>query len=386
MSLLVEQQDAAEVVELFGTREVRWFQSATRNAVINALQSGKTRPLIVLPTGSGKTVTIAITVADDQMRTLLKVPADRNINVVFIAHLQRLLSQAEHTFADASNVNVRVQSAFSELTDETVEWADLFVMDEAHHEAMMSIQYQLDKIKDIPIIGLTATNNRPDGLLLKFDAEIELISREQAVEEGWLAKTSVWTVLNSSTMCGRSADANTVDICRRLVKKYQPIMGQTMIFVRKRREIEQLCAEIAKMGFTCVGLTNQTPKQIEDILEQYERGEIQFLVNCKKIGEGVDCPDTKSIILGCTIGSHVDLNQRIGRAARPSTECFVFELINPLNPKMLSAIDVVGIPENHILVHEDLSTDDLHELTFTVNQPEQNYLTRHTGEVFRPAA
>lgn len=376
MSLLVEQQDTAEVVELFGTREVRWFQSATRNAVVNALKAGKTRPLIVLPTGSGKTLTIAITVADDQLRSLLKVPADRNIRVVFCAHLQRLLSQAERTFATASNVDIRVQSAFSELTDETVQWADLFVMDEAHHEAMMSIQYQLDKIKGTPIIGLTATNNRPDGLLLKFDEEIELISREQAVQEGWLAKTSVWTVLNSSTMCGRSTDANTVDICRRLIKKYQPIMGQTMVFVRKREEIVELCQEITKMGFTCVGLTSQTPKQIEEILEQYDRGEIQFIINCKKIGEGVDCPDTKSIILGCTIGSYVDLNQRIGRGARPSTDCFVFELINPLNPKMLSAVDVVGTPESHILVHEDVTSDDLHELTFTVNQQEHNPLTR----------
>lgn len=373
---MLPQQDNAEVVELFGDREVRWFQSATRNAVVNALKAGKTRPLIVLPTGSGKTLTIAITVADDQLRSLLKVPADRNIRVVFCAHLQRLLSQAERTFATASNVDIRVQSAFSELTDETVQWADLFVMDEAHHEAMMSIQYQLDKIKGTPIIGLTATNNRPDGLLLKFDEEIELISREQAVQEGWLAKTSVWTVLNSSTMCGRSTDANTVDICRRLIKKYQPIMGQTMVFVRKREEIVELCQEITKMGFTCVGLTSQTPKQIEEILEQYDRGEIQFIINCKKIGEGVDCPDTKSIILGCTIGSYVDLNQRIGRGARPSTDCFVFELINPLNPKMLSAVDVVGTPESHILVHEDVVSDDLHELTFTVNQQEHNPLTR----------
>lgn len=373
---MLPQQDSAEVVELFGDREVRWFQSATRNAVVNALKAGKTRPLIVLPTGSGKTLTIAITVADDQLRSLLKVPTDRNIRVVFCAHLQRLLSQAERTFATASNVDIRVQSAFSELTDETVQWADLFVMDEAHHEAMMSIQYQLDKIKGTPIIGLTATNNRPDGLLLKFDEEIELISREQAVQEGWLAKTSVWTVLNSSTMCGRSTDANTVDICRRLIKKYQPIMGQTMVFVRKREEIVELCQEITKMGFTCVGLTSQTPKQIEEILEQYDRGEIQFIINCKKIGEGVDCPDTKSIILGCTIGSYVDLNQRIGRGARPSTDCFVFELINPLNPKMLSAVDVVGTPESHILVHEDVVSDDLHELTFTVNQPEHNPLTR----------
>lgn len=364
--MTVLEQPQTEAVELFGEREVRWYQSATRNAVVTALKSGKTRPLIVLPTGSGKTVTIAITVADEQIRQMLNVPLDRKIHVVFCAHLQRLLSQAENTFADASNVEVRVQSAFSPLTDETVQWADLFVMDEAHHEAMMSIQYQLDKIKHKPIIGLTATNNRPDGLLLKFDEEIELISREQAVQEGWLAKTSVWTVLNSATMCGRSVDANTVDICRRLVKKYHSIMGQTMIFVRKRQEILDLCAELTEMGLKCAGLTNQTPKQIEAILNQYEKGEIQFIINCKKIGEGVDCPDTQTIILGCTIGSYVDLNQRIGRAARPNTDCFVFELINPLNPNMLSAVDVVGVPESHILVHEDVASDDLHELTFSV--------------------
>lgn len=370
---LFEQQESTEVTELFGDREVRWYQSATRNAVHHALSSGKTRPLIVMPTGSGKTVTIAITVADPILKTILNFTEDRNIRVVFVAHLQRLLSQAENTFANASGVDVRVQSAFSEMTKETVDWADIFVLDEAHHEAMMSIQYQLNDIKNKPIIGLTATNNRPDGLLLKFDEEVELMSREQAVEEGWLARTSVWTIVNSSTMCGRVKDANTVDICRRIVKKYQPIMGQGMFFVRRRQEIEELCKHITDMGYTCAGLTDQSPKQIEQILQQYDRGEIQFIINCKKIGEGVDCPDTTSVVLGCTVGSLVDLNQRIGRSSRPNTQSFVFELINPLNPKTLSAVDVVGVPEAHYLVYEDGVTDELHEMVFELEELDQEH-------------
>lgn len=348
--------ESNHVSELFGEREVRWYQGATRSAVVSAIiDEGLTRPLIVLPTGSGKTVTIAITVADPVLSEFIGVPSDRKTRVLFCAHLHRLLSQAENTFADASNVEIRTQSAFSPLKQETVDWADLIVLDEAHHEAMASIQYQLDKVKNKVIIGLTATNNRPDGLLLKFDKEVAIISREVAVQQGWLAETSIWTVINRATLCGRSTEAYTVDVCYQLIEKYHHIMGPTMVFVRKRKEIDELVKRVSALGIKVVGLTNQTPKQLEQVLKQYESGEIQMLVNCKKIGEGVDCPDTQSVILGCTIGSIVDLNQRIGRASRPNSECMVFELINPLNPDMLTALDVVGVAKSHKLVYENTS-------------------------------
>lgn len=375
-----------EIIELYGDREVRWYQSAYRNAIRVAFAAGKRRLLIVSPTGSGKTVTMAISVGDLEIRKILGLPTDRKCRVTVIAHLHRLLTQAERTFADSLDVDCTVHSAFSPLTQEIIDNTDIFVLDEAHHEAMMSIQYQLENMRNKPVIGLTATNRREDGLLLKFDEEIEILTRDQAVEEGWLARTSVWTVVNSETMCGRSRDADTVDIVSRVVAKYHNIMGQTMIFLRTRSEVTRLADWMTAQGYSNVALLSQTPAQLEAVLTAYEAGEIQFIINCKKIGEGVDCPDTTSIILGKTVGSMIDLNQIIGRASRPNTSCQVFELVNPLNPATLSAVEVVGIPEQHTLVHE-LRGGILDELEFEVISPEENVMggdlvsTLHLGRV-----
>lgn len=360
-------QDLA--TELFGSREVRWYQAATRTAVVSAIRAGRRRPLIVLPTGAGKTLTIAITVASSELRDILKIPADRNIRVVVVAHLTRLLTQAESTFASSEHVDLRTQSAFQAISPETAEWADLYIIDEAHHEAMMTIQMQLDTMGDKPIIGLTATNVRPDGLLLKFDDEIALLSREKAVEEGWLAESSVWTIVNSQTMCGRQADADTVDITTRTIQQYHSIMAKTMVFMRTRSEVARLVENLTNLGLTAIGLVNQSAKQIEEALNAYDQGQYQFIVNCAKLGEGVDCPDTTSVVIARTVGSLTQLNQIIGRSSRPSTESYVFELVNPLHPDTLSAVDVIGIPKQHQLVYEDVD-GSLLELPFDVD----NYL------------
>lgn len=47
------------------------------------------------------------------------------------------------------------------------------------------------------------------------------------------------------------------------------------------------------------------------------------------------------------------LNQIIGRAARPDSECNVWELINPMSGRNLDTTVVVGTPASHRLVNKE---------------------------------
>lgn len=354
-----------DIQEYYGEKEVRWFQIAARNATYEHLENGVKRVLIWLPTGAGKTITIACTLDDPRMRSVLGIKTDRKLRVLFFAHVHRLLTQAEQTFMDANHVEMRMCSAFTPVTDEDIEWADVVVIDEAHHEAMMSIQNQLDNIGELPIIGLTATPDRPDGMVIKFEEIVAPMNREQAVKEGWLAETSIYSYVDMS-------GNNKTDVVCDVLGEYAHTMGQTMIFMKTRAEVAAVTEFLISKGYTAVALTTQTNTQIGEELDAFGRGETQFLVNCAKIGEGVDVAGCTTVFLGRQLRSYTLLNQYVGRASRPDSECNVWELINPLAGNNLDTTVVVGTPKAHTLIHDQ-------DGQFIEN--EFNYVGHQTGMV-----
>ncbi len=348
---------ALDINEYYGDKEVRWFQIAARNYVYSALEEGVKRILIHLPTGAGKTITIACTLDDPRIHEILGIEEDRPLRVLFFAHVHRLLTQAEQTFADANNVDIRVCSAFTPVTDVEVEWADVVVIDEAHHEAMMSLQNQLDTIGELPIIGLTATPDRPDGMVIKFESIISPISRQEAVEQGFLAETSIYSFVDMS-------GTDKTEIVSDIITSYGHQMGQTMVFMKTRAEVQRITDHIISLGYTAVGLINQTNHQMSEALDAFGRGEIQFIVNCAKIGEGVDVAGCTTVLLGRQLKSYTMLNQYIGRAARPDSDCNIYELINPLSGKNLDTTVVVGTPKSHMLISNMNGQFEEHEFNY----------------------
>jgi superfamily II DNA or RNA helicase len=71
-----------EVTEFFGEKPLRWYQVAARHAAIAALERGEKRILIVLPTGAGKTITVACTMGDPGILHAMKVTG-RKLRVLF---------------------------------------------------------------------------------------------------------------------------------------------------------------------------------------------------------------------------------------------------------------------------------------------------------------
>ena len=335
----------SELVEFFGDKQIRWYQHAIKGGVLNALSRGVRRVLIGSPTGTGKTLTTAVILNSPELHKVLGIP-DRKLRVVFLAHLHRLLTQAERIFADSMNVEVRMATPFKQVADSDIDWCDLIVIDECHHEAMMSIQYQLDRITTVPILGLTATPDRSDGLLIKFEEIISPISRDQAVTEGWLAETSIWSIVDLSPRY-------KVPIVKSILDQYAHTMGPTIVFMRTRAEVREVADHITKLGYRCEALLTQSNEDLDIILDEMTEGKVDFVVNCAKIGEGVDVPCCSSIILGRQLGSYTLLNQIVGRAARPDSECNVYELINPLSTNLDTTV-VVGTPKRHLLCSQEV--------------------------------
>lgn len=347
------------VQQFYGEKELRWYQLAAANETIFHLNNGVKRVLIHKPTGTGKTLTLAAILNCPEMRQAVNTKDPEVLNVLFLAHMNRLLTQAERTFMKNNNVNVVLRTPFTEIEKSVIDHADLIIIDEAHHEAMMSIQYQLENMSGKPIIGMTATKDRPDKCIIKFEEIVSPISREQAVDEGWLAETYLHSFIDTS-------GKNKVPFLKRIIDEYHDMMGKTMIFLKTKQEVRELTAHMLSKGLNCVALLNQTPAQLDEVLDAFDRGEIDFIINCFRIGEGVDCSGCKTVILGRQIGSYPLLNQIIGRAARPDCICQVFELINPLSKSNLDTTVVVGTPKIHKLYKLNRKNEFvIHEFDYT---------------------
>lgn len=334
-----------DVLDVFGDKEARWYQLVARNQVEEILElKSNARIVVQLPTGAGKTLTSGLIFSSPKIRKILGVKENEKLRLLFVAHKHRLLTQAEQTFAVESNIEFIPQSVFSPIPDDVLKqgW-HIACIDEVHHEACTSIQYHLDHLGNHPIIGLSATPDRADGCIIKFDEIVNPISREQAVAEGYLAKTNIHSFVDVKSK-------DKIDILTDVFTNYGHEMGQTLVFVKTKKEVMVLTQVLRDFGYVAIGLLNQTKTQINNILDAFSAGHVQFIVNCNVISEGVDVKGCTDVVLGRQFGSYAQINQVIGRAARPDSDCNVWELVNPLSGTNLDTTIIVGIPETHRLV------------------------------------
>lgn len=330
-----EYKSILELVEGI-SKEPRYYQANTAIDVASFLEDGHRRILVKSPTGTGKTFMSKLIILQDRVRTFLNVPSGEKVKVLYIANKHRLNRQALEEYAENSTVELIVQSAFSPIPQPVIDrgW-DIAFVDEAHHEAMMSIQLLLDELTNQPVIGFSADDDRGDGLLLKFSKVVESISSYEAAERGFIEKAGINSIIDT-------AGTDKSKLACEVLNKYHTHMGNTIIFFRTEKEVIKTTSFLRKIGCKALALTSSsTERDMDKALEKLSSGEIQFLVNCQKVGEGVDAPNITDTFLARSFNSKQEKKQYIGRCIRPDSPCCVWELANPLI-RQVSAKDVVG--------------------------------------------
>ncbi|MBT5228902.1 MAG: DEAD/DEAH box helicase family protein [Methylococcales bacterium] len=173
-------------------KEDRAYQLDTANRVVELITEGYLRVLVKSPTGTGKTYISRLIASSLQLKEKLGVAAKSKFKVLFLSHKHRLNRQAEAEFENDDNIELITHSAMSKIPGHIIEQGfDFTFIDEAHHEATMSIQCLLDDLKGKPIIGFTADEERHDGYLLKFEKIVEAITAKEACELGFIEKAGI---------------------------------------------------------------------------------------------------------------------------------------------------------------------------------------------------
>ena len=154
--------------------EMRPYQAAARDSILEQWREGVDRTLLILPTGTGKTIVFS-KVIEERVR--------QGGNVLVLAHREELLNQASDKLAKATGLQTALEKAESSCIDSwfnvTVgsvqtlqnekrlerfsrEHFDTIIVDEAHHAVSVSYRRILDYFAGAKVLGVTATADRGD--------------------------------------------------------------------------------------------------------------------------------------------------------------------------------------------------------------------------------
>lgn len=304
-----------------------------------AIRGGARSPLLVLPTGGGKTAIAA---------EIMGSAARKGRKSVFIVHRRELVIQTSRTFEKVGIEHGIIAAGFSPSPHAPVQIAsiqtlarrqlpwdpDMMVFDEAHHIASETWDQLFNRYNQAHRLGVTATPMRMDGRGLGdwFDTMIEGPSVRWLIENGFLSRYRIFAP-STPDMTGarsRAGDWTTSDVADRMDRP--AITGDAIIHYRKladgKRAIvfatniehsKHIVAQFAAAGYPAAHLDGKTDRLVRDqTLARFAAGEIRILSNVDLFGEGFDVPEIEAAILLRPTQSTGLYLQQVGRALRVS--------------------------------------------------------------------
>lgn len=336
---------------------LRDYQAEAIDALYDWFGKHRTNPLIVVPTGGGKSVILAEFIR----RVLAEFPRER---ILCVTHVKELIEQNEAAMRrlwpecptgiysagigrrdhDAQVVFAGVQSIYNRA--QLLGWFDLAIVDEAHLIPGKGMGMYRTLFQDLTatnanlkVIGLTATPFRTgegrldegDGKMfggVAYNCEVPRlirdgwlsnitnkgcrtggISTEGVKKQGgdWIAK-ELQRAANQDDLVGAAVDEM---ISRGAERK------SWLVFCCGIAHADNVAARLIEKGITCETVYGKTPKaERADTIDRFRRGVIRCVVNVNVLTTGFDAPNVDMIVMLRPTLSPVLYVQMVGRGLR----------------------------------------------------------------------
>ena len=307
--------------------KLRPYQSDVLKRTRQAFRSGYHRPLVVLPTGAGKTVLFAYMASQSQARSK---------TVWFLVHRRELLDQTVDTFKrfgiPLRAIHIGMIATVANHPDRYPP-PDFIIFDEAQHTMSATWQKLINRFPDAYIVGLTATPCRLDGRPLgaTYDTMVVGASIRELIQQGYLSGYRYFapSVADLSGLKRRGSDydpdAAAELLMRRavygdVIENYQKYANglQTICYCSSIKHSIAMADEFTKIEINAVHFDGNTPAaERKQIVQDFRDKKIQILCNVDLISEGFDVPDCWCCILLRPTMSTTLAIQQTGRALRP---------------------------------------------------------------------
>ncbi len=343
---------------------LRPYQVGALEAVRQSLRDGTKRPLVCLPTGSGKSPVICALI-----HILQSVrPGEKFLVLV---HTQELVAQLASTYQRNSGIPPaiysaslgrkeidvvtfgQIQSVYRKATD--IGAVSLIVIDECDRlpvEGMGQYRRFLSEMEvinpNVRIVGFTATPYRLGAGLVygedrPFNAMVYDAPIRELINQGYLSKLAskdggapniegvhvrngdyVATELETA-MCDERTVENTCDeLCR-----YGHNRKAWLLFCSGVKHANMVTTALAKRGIeapTIEGNTNDADRK--GLIERFKTGSLRALVNINVLSVGFDAPHVDLIGMLRPTKSPGLYYQQVGRGLRRAegkTDCLVLD-------------------------------------------------------------
>jgi DNA repair protein RadD len=350
---------------------LRPYQADVVERVERALEAGE-RPIIVAPTGSGKTIIFC---------ELIRRAVAKHKSVLVLAHRRKIIDQTSRKLSAHGVRHGIIQSgrdndlrliesvqvaAIATLWVRAVRSktmplppADLIIVDESHHAVAHTYAKLIEKYPNAAILGVTATPCRGDGRGLGgiFTTLVEAPQVADLIVNGFLVRSLCYAPVEPDLRGVRTVagDYHEGQLAERMDQDrlVGDIVTHWYKYGQNRRTIAfacsvghsvHICAEFEKAGVRAEHLDGSTPTADRDaILGRLRNGETQVVTNCIVLTEGYDCPEIGCIILARPTRRMGLFRQMIGRGMRPAdgkADCVILD--------HSGAVYRHGLPEDHV--------------------------------------
>lgn len=334
--------------------EPRFAQVPALEQLENTLEEGYNKAMVVMATGLGKTYLAAFF-------------AKRFKRVLFVAHLEEILNQAEQSFQrvihdkttgiyngkrkegekDVVFASIQTLSRKRHLENFSPDDFDLIIVDEFHHAAANSYQKVLDYFNPNFLLGITATPDRNDfrDIYSICDGNVAYrIDFMEAIQRGWLSPFHYYGVYDDTDYSqvrwiGNKYDREELaevqlkeELADKILeawKKYKKT--RTIVFCSSIRQAVFLSTYFNQNGYNTISLHSET-KDIsrEDAIKRLNRNTLDAIFTVDLFNEGVDIPSVDTLLFVRPTESLTIFTQQIGRGLRlheQKEHCVVIDLI-----------------------------------------------------------
>jgi len=377
------------------TIKLRYYQEAAIAKTWSWVRNNQDgNPLIVLPTGAGKTIVIAKMIADClawQKR------------VILTTHNRELLSQAGETLSrmgiscgfygaslgasdtDQPVILAQIQSAYNKST--VFNHRDAIFVDEAHrvnseNDDSMFLQF-IQGFQSPKVFGFTATPYRLGSGLCYGDGNIfsdisYSVSVAELIKAGFLCpltnknpkchidgsklkvRNGEFTESSQQEAYLAIADAIVEDFVGKTASR-----NSILIFCSGVEQAWDVKDRLIKRGLSSTLITGETsPEDRDEAVALFKSGSIKYLINVNVLTEGFDAPNVDCVVLLRATVSPGLFYQMVGRGLRlhPSkANCLILDYgenilrhgpIDAINPPSKKNVTVKGSTTQTKVCHE----------------------------------
>lgn len=321
--------------------DLRPYQQAAREAIHGEWQQGHRRTLLVLPTGTGKTIVFS-KVIEDEVR--------EGRRVLVLAHRGELLDQAADKLAKSTGLMCAVEKAEESCLDSFFrvvvgsvqsltrpkrlgqfdpDYFGAIIVDEAHHCISESYQRILSHFDESNVLGVTATPDRGDmkNLGTYFDSMAYEYSLPKAIKDGFLSPIKAVTIpikLDLTAVGQQAGDFKASDLGTALDPYLYQIADEmvqyctgrkTVVFLPLIKTSQKFAGILADKGFRTAEVNGESADRAQ-LLADFDAGAYDILCNSMLLTEGWDCPSVDCIVVLRPTKIRSLYSQMVGRGTR----------------------------------------------------------------------